>query len=292
MVASDEYRLLDCGHGRRLEAFGGLVVDRAAPTADRSRRTPGSWADAISYRAGRGWATAGGDRPAQESVRFEIEGVAMTARLGQGGQVGVFPEHAMNAAWLRAAIAARTPGGPQGSPEVLNLFAHTGLFTLIAAAAGARVTHVDASRPAVGTARANAGESGLETRPVRWIVDDAAAFVRREGRRGRRYAGIIADPPSYGHGARGDHGPGWQFETGIDDLLHACRAIAEPDAFWLLSTHTPGWDADRLAATLEHHAAVTGTRAEGVELRINAESGAVLNLGAAARLDPRRRDWR
>lgn len=232
-------------------------------------------------------------------VDVALGGVVMVMRLAPGGQVGIFPEHAANASWLRTAIAARVETSPGQEPEVLNLFAHSGLLSLVAASAGARVTHVDASRPAVQAARLNAEHSGLAGHPIRWIVDDALDFVRREGRRGRRYGGLIADPPSYGHGARGARAEtrgGWQFETGIDGLLAACRAIAEPDAFWILSTHTPGWPADRLAATLEHRAGAragglpgaAGAHAESIELAMEAESGASLHLGVAARLDPRR----
>ena len=101
--------------------------------------------------------------------------------------------------WLRAAVAARVDPS-RAAPAVLHLFAYTGLATLAMAAAGAAVTHVDASRPTVTWARRNAELSGLADRPVRWIVDDAMAFTEREVRRGRRYAGVVLDPPTYGHG--------------------------------------------------------------------------------------------
>ncbi len=288
MDAPRTYRLLDCGFGRRLEALGALVIDRPAQTADGPRHAPAQWTDAISYRSGRGWAAIDGRRPEHDAAQVEFDGIVMTAQLGSGGQIGLFPEHAANAGWLRDAIRSRSAEAPDGGPEVLNLFAHTGLLSLIAAAAGARVAHVDASRPAVQTARLNAERSGLASKPVRWIVDDAVAFVKREGRRDRRYAGFIIDPPSYGHGARSEHGRGWQFETGIDDLLDACRAIAGTDAFWILSTHTPAWDPDRLANTLERHVSEARDHAQPRELEIVAESGAILRLGAAAFLDP----WR
>ncbi|MES2208944.1 MAG: class I SAM-dependent rRNA methyltransferase [Chloroflexota bacterium] len=283
-----EYRLLDCGLGRRLEAFGDLVVDRPAPTADQPRRAPARWSGAVGYRGGRGWATADADRPERASAQVGIAGVAMTVRLGPGGQVGVFPEHAGHAQWLRDAVSARSAEGRDDRLEILNLFAHTGLLSLVAAAAGARVAHVDASRPAVQTARQNAEHSALGDRPIRWIVDDAVAFVRREGRRGRRYAGFIIDPPSYGHGARGGQGGGWHFESGIDGLLDACRVVARPDAFWILSTHTPGWDPDRLAGLLERHSAEGHSEVDSRPLQILAESGAVLGLGAVALVDPLR----
>lgn len=292
MDHANEYRLLDCGNGRRLEAFGDLIVDRPAPMADQPRRAPGRWAGAIIYRAGRGWATAEGSRPERTVAQVAREGIVMNAQLGPGGQVGLFPEHFANAQWLRESVATRSNAASGGAPEILNLFGHTGLLSLVGAAAGARVTHVDASRPAVQAARRNADTSELATHPIRWIVDDAMAFVLREGRRGRRYAGFIVDPPSYGHAARGDDAGGWRFEAGIDDLLEACREVAGPNAFWVLTTHTQGWSADRLAATLERHVADGHEHAEPRQLEIMADSGAVLGLGAAARCDPLRRDPR
>lgn len=286
MPTPRDYRLLDCGRGRRLEQFGELVLDRPAPMADQSHRAPGLWNGATTYRAGRGWAAADGGRPEPVTSEVEIAGVAMGVELGAGGQVGAFPEHAASAGWVRSAVAARSPGESSSGPPILNLFAHTGLLTLVAGLAGATVTHLDASRPAVHSARANAGLSGLAAAPIRWIVDDAVAFARREARRGRAYDGFILDPPTYGHGARGVRGA-WQFDAGIEELLTLCRSIASPGAFWLLSTHSPGWDPDRLAETM---AAQVGAPARSVErrpLELIAESGARLRLGSVALLDPR-----
>lgn len=297
------YRLLDCGRGRRLEAFGRLVVDRPAPMANGNRRGSGQWADAITYRAGRGWADAGGARPDETSWPVELAGVTLEAQLGTGGQVGIFPEHAGYATWVHDAVATRVGGAgspdsreadrgtPGSAPEVLNLFAHTGLITLIAARAGARVTHLDASRPAVQAARRNADLSGLGALPIRWISDDAMAFVRREARRGRRYDGFVIDPPTYGHGARGADDRGWLLDRDLAPLLEACRALANDDAFWVLSAHTPAWDGRRLAMALED-AVLAGPRAMPSRLEIEAVSGAVLTLGWVALLDPIRPDPR
>lgn len=300
MASMDEpagYQLLDCGRGRRLEAFGHLILDRPAPMADGSRRGSARWGEAISYRAGRGWADAEGTRPEQASSLVAIAGVILEAHLGSGGQVGLYPEHAGYADSVRSSVHARlaaddgVDAGDVTPPEFLNLFGHTGLLTLVAAGAGARVTHVDASRPAVQAARRNAELSGLAERPVRWIVDDAMGFVLREVRRGRHYNGFIIDPPSYGHGARGNDERGWLLDRDLGPLLAACQELASEDACWILSAHTPGWDGRRMAMAIED---ATGVRApaEQIDLDIHAESGAVLALGTAVLLDPLRADQR
>ena len=165
---------------------------------------------------------------------IEIDGVTLELRPTDAGQVGLFPEHAAMLPWLRRQVAARNEVGE--APAVLHLFAYTGLVTLAMAAAGARVTHVDAARPTVGWARHNAALSGLADRPIRWIVDDATAFTGREVRRGRRYAGVVLDPPSYGHGP----GAGaWRIGDDLAPLLEAIAGLLVPDGFLLLTAHTP-----------------------------------------------------
>ena len=285
------YQLLDCGRGRRLEAFGQLIVDRPAPMADGSRRGSAHWGDAITYRAGRGWADAEGARPEHDSSHVAIADVILEAQLGSGGQVGLYPEHAGYADSVRSSVRARLAADDAALPELLNLFAHTGLLTLVAAQAGARVTHVDASRPAVQAARRNAELSDLAERPIRWIVDDAMGFVLREVRRGRHYDGFIIDPPSYGHGARGNDERGWLLDRDLGPLLDACQELANEDACWILSAHTPGWDGRRMAMAIEE-ATLVRTSAEQIVLEIQAESGAILALGSAVLLDPLRSDER
>jgi len=294
MVRHDDYALLDCGDGRRLDAFGPFIVDRPAPSALEPRRAPERWAGAAIYHRGSGWWGADGTPLAEVGHPVGVAGITMEVRFAPSGQVGLFPEHAANATWIAAAVRNRQsgPDAGDGPPEVLNLFAYTGLATLVAARAGGRVTHVDGSRPSILWARRNAELSGLADAPARWIVDEALSFVRREARRGRRYAGLILDPPSYGHGPRGGSTGAWRFDERIDELLEACAGIAEPDAFWLLTAHTPGWDPSRLAATLRAATDAPARELEGVTLELVAESGAILHLGATTRLDPLRADRR
>ena len=287
------YAFVDCGDGRRLESFGGWLVDRPAPTATGRRGAPSRWVGAAVYRGGAGWQGPEQVVLGEAGGSVGIAGATMLVRPAPSGNVGLFPEHAVNAAWLASAVRAR--GGAEAdtgnSPRVLNLFAYTGLATIVATLAGATVTHVDASRPTVAWARANAEQSGLATSPIRWLVDDALALVHREARRERRYSGVVLDPPSYGHGTRGDRGA-WRFDDRIDELLEACAGILTPGAFWLLTTHTPGWDPARLARTLADASGCRPVDVDPVELRLRAESGGMLSLGAAARLDPLRGERR
>ena len=181
-------------------------------------------------------------------------------------------------AWLLDRIGGRTATGAR--PAVLHLFAYTGLATLAMARAGAHVTHVDASKPTVAWARRNAELSGLADRPIRWIVDDALGFTEREGRRGRAYAGIVLDPPTWGHG------PGarpWRLEEDLDQLLATCARVIEPNGFALLTAHTPGFDADRLAALLHDHREAARSPIQAGDLAVATSDGRPLQLGAFAR---------
>jgi 23S rRNA (cytosine1962-C5)-methyltransferase len=274
------YALLDAGNGRRLERFGLRVVDRPAPGAVEPRRDFLAWRSSdLRFDPGRGW-TAGGEPVDAAGISpwtVGVGGLTMELRLTASGGLGLYPEHAANLAWVAARVVSRAePGAP--SPSVLNLFAHTGLLTLAAARAGAAVTHVDATRAAVGWARQNAGLSGLADRPIRWIVDDAAGFVAREARRGRRYDGIILDPPSFGRAGRRQ----WKLADELPLLLVACRAVAADGAFVLLTAHTTGLGGDELAGALAE--AFPGPRADVEPLTLDAASGASLDLGWAIRL--------
>lgn len=277
MDRNDRYELLDAGDGRRLERFGRFIVDRPAPMAESIRLDPDAWSSAdLRFDRYRGWSGPAAEFADPEPWQLGEHGLTFELRPTDAGQLGYFPEQASNRAWVRATIASLD------RPDVLNLFAYTGGMTLGAAIAGASVTHVDGSRPAVAWARRNAGLSGLADRPVRWIVDDAEAFVAREMRRERRYDAVVLDPPSYGHGAGGRS---WRLEERLTDLLAACASATTSDpAFAILTAHTPGFGPDRLAAEL---ASAFGRRAADIEmgeLGLQARSGARLRLGAFARM--------
>jgi 23S rRNA (cytosine1962-C5)-methyltransferase len=284
-----DYELLDAGDGRRLERFGPRVVDRPAPGAAGGRHADlMTWRRAdLRFDGARAWF---GEQPALQPWSVAIDGLAMELRPTASGGLGLYPEHAANLAWLSDRIEERAPleqrapaeqGGGTSSthvPQVLNLFAHTGLLTLAAARSGAAVAHVDASKGAVDWARRNASLSGLDDRPIRWLVDDAAGFVAREARRGRRYDGIVLDPPSFGRAGRRQ----WRLLDELPALLEACAAVAADDAFVLLTAHTSGLEGDLLAG--EVVAAFEGARPDVVPLGLDAASGARLELGWAVRV--------
>ena len=235
-----DYELVDCGAGRKLERFGAFTLARPEPQAIWPPRLPEeSWNAAHaqfvpnrtvkSQEAKRGdWKMSRPDPPRWEMRRNQL---AFWVRLTPSGQVGVFPDQASHWDWLTSVIASAAP-----RPRVLSLFGHTGLATLSAAAAGAQVTHVDASRQAISWARENQRLSPLGDRPIRWLVDDASAFVAREVRRGHLYDGLLLDPPRFGRGPKGQL---WKAEDSLLALLHECRKVLSPSAlFVLLNTYT------------------------------------------------------
>ncbi len=274
------HTLLDMGGGARLERFAARVTDRPHPAALGARHDPKAWLRAdLRFEREQGW-TGMADTRAPWSI--EVDGLTLELKATEAGQVGLFPEHAGMLPWLRERIAARTEvGGEVGArPAVLHLFAYTGLATLAMADAGASVAHVDASRPTVAWARRNAEFSGLADRPVRWIVDDAVAFAEREIRRGRRYAGIVLDPPSYGHGP----GSGaWRIDDDLAGLLAAAARLLDPGGFVLLTAHSAGYEADRLASELGRALGRSSGSLDAGSLHLLATDGRRLELGAFAR---------
>jgi 23S rRNA (cytosine1962-C5)-methyltransferase len=275
------YALLDVGDGARLERFGERVVDRPHPAATGRRLEPTAWHAAdLRWDRERGWL---GDSAARRPWTIELDSLTLELRPTVAGQVGLFPEQGAMLAWLHERLDAVVAPGhddPPGAPAVLNLFAATGHATLALAARGATVVHVDASRPTVAWARRNAERSGLAEAAIRWIVDDVRAFAEREVRRRRRYAGILLDPPSYGHGPRSG---AWRVDRDLSALLGTCSRLLDRDGFILVTGHTETFGAGRLADEL---ALAVDDRRRAVEsggLHVSTADGRRLELGAFAR---------
>ncbi|MEN6558161.1 MAG: class I SAM-dependent methyltransferase [Thermoguttaceae bacterium] len=275
-MTANDYQLLDFGDGRRLERFGSITLDRPCPAAERfSPIRRELWLQASSRFEGREnergrWIdqreTPGRWTIAMDALRLELKRTDF-------GHVGVFPEQAENWAWIRQILSKPM--------KVLNLFAYTGGSTLAAAAAGAEVVHVDAAKNVVAWARRNAKLSGLSAAPVRWIVEDALKFIKRELRRGNAYDAVILDPPSYGHGT---HGEVWRLTKQLPRLLSLCAELtADRFAFLLLTCHTPGYDAATLQ-DMTFEAFGAGGDLAARPLAISATDGRQLPSGVVVRL--------
>ncbi len=278
----DDYELIDVGGGARLERFGEHITDRPHGGALAERREPTRWADAdLRFDRDGGW-SGRGLAAATDGWTVRVRDIAMELRPTDAGQVGLFPEHADRLGWLAGLVTERHAASRD--MEVLNLFAYTGLTTLAMAGFGARVTHVDASRPSVAWARRNARMNGLDERPIRWIVDDARTYVRREVRRGRRYDGIVLDPPTYGHGADGT--ATWRLDDDLPDLLDTVANLLAPDGFALLTVHTEGYGPERLSALLTDAVDPRSIGASGCgDLELVTATGTSLHLGAYAEVE-------
>lgn len=240
----NEYELLDSGEGRKLERFGDAVLARPCDQAPWERQKPELWGSAAaSFDRETGWRKRPGAEPPASWV-VSINGMAMRLELTPAGHLGVFPETRRLWDWITGTLEA--PGEPPAS--VLNLFAYSGGATLAAARAGCPVCHVDSSRSMVRRARENAGLNHLEAAPIRWIVEDVGTFLGREIRRGRRYDAIMLDPPSFGHGIKGEQ---YRIDRDLAKTLEQCRALlTEAPAFVLLTSHTMGVTAAHLEAAM------------------------------------------
>jgi 23S rRNA (cytosine1962-C5)-methyltransferase len=265
LIADDwrDYALLDSGDGRKLERVGAYSFVRPEPQALwRPRMPEGEWAaaDAVfTASSGAEEADAGKwrlNKAVAPTWPLEWSGLRFLARATPFRHLGFFPEHSVHWRFAVETIGVRT------GVEVLNLFGYTGLASLACARAGARVTHVDASKRAVAYARENQAAAGLADAPIRWIVDDAHAFVRRERRRGRRYDGIILDPPKYGRGPKGEV---WRLETDLAALLEECAALlsSEGARFFIVTVYAVRLSALALAQVAQAALPATGAWAIG-----------------------------
>jgi len=239
----NDYELIDSGNFEKLERFGDQVITRPEPQAvwDRSL-TYDEWqkkSQAIFRKEkndpekGRWFLNKGCNEQWQIGYSYKSMNLRMRLGLTSFRHIGVFPEQGDNWDFIyNRIIEMKSP-----RPKVLNLFAYTGGASLAACAAGADVTHVDSVKPVITWARENMEISGLDG--IRWIVEDALKFVKREVRRGSKYSGIILDPPAYGRGADGEK---WVLEENINEMIKLCSELLEPnDSFFILSLYSMGF---------------------------------------------------
>jgi 23S rRNA (cytosine1962-C5)-methyltransferase len=269
-TAWGDYGLVDSGNGKKLERYGPYRVVRPEPQCLwRPRLDPATWeaADAVfdptdEDDAGR-WRFS---KPPKETWPLAWGDVKFQGRFTAFRHLAFFPEQAANWAWLDERLR-----GASGQPRVLNLFGYTGVASLVAAAAGAAVTHVDASKKSIGWARENATLSGLEAAPVRWICEDARKYVAREVRRGARYDGIILDPPKYGRGPTGEV---WRLMEDLPALLAQCAELmSEQPSFLILNAYAERISGLSLAGLMAEAMAGRGGRVDYGELALMEEAG-------------------
>ena len=275
-----DYEVLDCSHGEKLERWGDYLLVRPDPQViwDTPKELKG-WKkmNGHYHRSSKG----GGEweffnLPEQWTISYGA--LKFNLKPFSFKHTGLFPEQATNWDWFSSKI--KNAGRPV---KVLNLFAYTGGATLAAAAAGAHVTHVDASKGMVNWAKENAASSGLSDAPIRWLVDDCVKFVEREIRRGNKYDAIIMDPPSYGRGPKGEI---WKIEDSIHNFVKLCTQILSEDAiFFLINSYTTGLQPAVLTYMIETEVRKNfGGKVESSEIGLPVSSnGLVLPCGASGR---------
>ena len=280
-VASDwkDYEVLDTGDGEKLERWNDIVLRRPDPQAIWPKQQPELWgkADAYYHRSTKGGGEWEFFKKLPERWTIHYKDLKFYVRPTGFKHTGLFPEQAVNWDWMAGLI--RKADRPV---KVLNLFGYTGGATLACAAAGAKVTHVDAAKGMVQWARENRECAGLDETSFRWIVDDALKFVQREARRGNYYEGILMDPPSYG---RGPGGEVWKLENELFGLVDACEKVLAKDAlFMLINSYTTGLQPAVLNNMLTMTVAKTRTgKVTADEIVLPVTAGGVLPCGASGR---------
>ena len=283
-TAWPDYALVDSGAGRKLERYGKFRVMRPEPQCLWPPRLPAAdWdaADAVfdpsdEDEAGN-WRFKSGPIP---PFPLGWDGVRFNGQFTSFRHLAFFPEQAANWAWLKSRVETAGP-----SPKILNLFGYTGVASLVCAAAGAHVTHVDASKRAIGWARDNAALAGMADKPIRWICEDARKFVQREARRESRYEGVILDPPKYG---RGPNNEVWRLFEDLPELAKLCAGLLSQNAsFLLLNAYAARISGVALAHLLAAELEGRGGRIDWGELALQEEAGSrEIGLSFFARWTP------
>jgi 23S rRNA (cytosine1962-C5)-methyltransferase len=275
------YKLFDSGNQELLESFGPYTVVRPEPHALWPKSlAPEDWKKALAIyhrsEAGGGRWEYRGNMPKQWEVtwnklRFIVKPTGFK-------HMGIFPEQQPVWEYVTQKITEYKTKNPGSQPHILNLFGYTGAATVAAAAAGAKVTHLDSSKEVVTWARENADANNLQTAPIRWIVDDAMTYVRRELKRGMRYEGIIIDAPKYGRGAKGEV---WKIEENLPYLLDLTKQLLSSNpAFVVLISYAAGLAPAHLAIML--HSQFPDAEGDGQDLCLHQENGYEIPLASMA----------
>lgn len=282
-----DYQLIDCGNAEKLERFGKLTLIRPEPQAVWKKTLPESqWQKMADIRFKGRSATTGDwlknktSLPDRWNIAYSNEEVSIRMRLGLTAfkHVGIFPEQAVNWDFISHSIKhLKTP-----RPKILNLFAYTGGASLIAKAAGADVTHVDSIKQVVTWANENQGLSNLQD--IRWVIEDAFKFVKREIKRGKTYQGIILDPPAYGHGPKGEK---WKLEDQIAAMMQeVMQLLDDEDHFLILNTYSMGFSSIVVENLIRQTYPQVNNLQTG-ELFLQAQTGIKLPLGVFGRFHSR-----
>ncbi len=263
----DDYGLVDSGGGRKLERYGPYRFIRPEPQAmwtpaEAEWQADGEFLGGSDEEGGGRWQLVPRVPPRWDLARGQVRFHAANTPFRH---LGFFPDMAVQWDFMAARMGA--------GRSFLNVFGYTGLASLIAAAAGATVTHVDASKKAVAAAKDNAALSGLADAPVRWLVDDALKFLRREVRRGNRYHGLMLDPPKYG---RGPDGEIWSLERDLPELVQLARQLVADDGFVILTVYAIRMSAVALAGLVAEVFAPLGGRIEVGDMAVREEARGTL----------------
>jgi 23S rRNA (cytosine1962-C5)-methyltransferase len=263
----NDWGLIDCGNGQKLERYGQVTVVRPEPQAmwapAREDWDPdATFVPGSDEEGGGRWVQ---HRPVPPYWELSRDGVKFNASLTPFRHLGFFPDMAPQWDWMRA----RANDG-----EVLNLFGYTGVGSLLLSEAGARLVHVDASKKSVEQGKENARLSGFSDRPIRWMVDEASKFTAREVRRGRRYDGILLDPPKFG---RGPEGEVWRLEDNLAPLLAACRQLLDENSrFLVLTVYAVRMSALAIGELVKQTLGGLGGRVEMGEMAVREEARGLL----------------
>lgn len=269
-----DYELIDSGLGEKLEKFGNYILarpDKESLWVKKMDEKIWSSADFYYMRTGKSGVWKNKNN-LPRSWKIKYFDLIFNLKPTSFKHIGLFPEQIVNWSWMENIIKKEKE--KRESVQVLNLFAYTGGATLVCARAGASVCHVDASKQSVVWAKENAKSSGLEDLPIRWIIDDAILFLKREIKRGRKYDAIIMDPPSFGHGPKDEL---WKIEKNFLDLIDLCSKVLSKDPlFFLINGYTAGYSHIVYQNNLKNIFSSHKGKIEGGELVIKQKDSEIL----------------